>query len=193
MPTTSTTTTTTKALAHESTAEAVRIVVPHAVSVELMIRTVLPKLTAISKERMDAIPLGRGDVEPFSRVLALTNGGDRLEFALHHMAPKRPFGLSLTLMIAKEEDENPGVWVLTGHGLSPERSSFPLEERFVSCFAAAADPKALYDLLLERVHSCFDLADEYARYLEGVEAKAEARREALRAKRAKRAKLTTSG
>ena len=181
MPTTSTTTTTTKALAHESTAEAVRIVVPHAVSVELMIRTVLPKLTAISKERMDAIPLGRGDVEPFSRVLALTNGGDRFEFALHHMAPKRPFGLCLTLMIA---NENPGVWVLTGHGLSPERSSFPLEERFVSCFAAAGDPKAFYELLVERVHSCFDLADEYARYLERVEAKAKARRAAKRAKRA---------
>ena len=48
----------------------------------------------------------------------------------------------------------------------------------MSCFAAAGDPKAFYELLVERVHSCFDLADEYARYLERVEAKA---------KRAKRA------
>jgi len=165
-----------------TTAEAVRIVVPHDISKELLIRTALPKLIAISKERMDAIPMMKGgDNEPFSRVLALTNCGDRFDIELHHMAPKRPVGLSLTCMIAKEE--NPGVWVLTGHGLSPERSSFQLEEKFMSCFDAATDTKAFYELLLERVNSCFELGEEHERYVERMEAQSEARRAAKRARR----------
>ena len=184
-PATPATTTTTTAAATmittTTTAEAVRIVVPHDISKELLIRTALPKLIAISKERMDAIPMMKGgDNEPFSRVLALTNCGDRFDIELHHMAPKRPVGLSLTCMIAKE---NPGVWVLTGHGLSPERSSFQLEEKFMSCFDAATDTKAFYELLLERVNSCFELGEEHERYVERMEAQCEARRAAKRARR----------
>ncbi len=57
----------------------------------------------------------------------------------------------------------------------------------MSCFDAAADPKAFYELLLERVHSCFDLHEEFERYIARMDAESEARIEARRAaKRAKR-------
>jgi len=144
---------------------AARVVVPRALSVDVMMKQVFPKLEALAKAKTEL------------RLEA--DGDDRFLVALRRM------GNGLTVM---PTDENPGVWVLTGGALHRAKHfMFSIEEWFFSVFDALADTEGFCAMLVARLQGLRDddqvLDDEYAKYEAREEAAADARRAKKRTRR----------
>ena len=145
---------------------AARVVVPRALSVDVMMKQVLPKLEALAKAKKTELVLQ-------------TDGDDRFVVDL------RRIGIGLTVM---PTDENPGVWVLTGGVLHRAKHfMFSIEEWFFSVFDALADTEGFCAMLVARLQGLRDddqvLDDEYAKYEAREEAAADARRSKKRTRR----------